>query len=111
MARHRWGGRASSRVRALGREGARVHAAAGARTVAPPEGFWLAGWCPTRAFASADLHSSARFRALPHPEKAGTVSATVVHPLFGQEPKADIHFEGPCDCILIRHIYTRRATA
>ena len=54
MARRRWGGRASSRVRALGREGARVHAAAGARTVAPPEGFWLAGWCPTRAFASVD---------------------------------------------------------
>ena len=79
MARHRWVGRASSRVRAFGREGARVHAAAGARTVAPPEGFWLAGWCPTRAFASADLHSSARFRALPHPDKAGTVSATVLH--------------------------------
>ena len=94
MAWRRWGEWASARMlRALVREGARVHAAAGARTVAPPEGFWLAGWCPTRAFASADLHSSARSRALPHPDKAGTVSATVVHPLFGQEPKADMHFD------------------
>ena len=41
MARRRWGEWASARMlRALVREGARVHAAAGARTVAPPdEGF------------------------------------------------------------------------
>jgi len=44
-----------------------------------------------------------------HTRKAGTVSAKVVHLYFGQEPKADIHFEGPCDCILIRHIYIRVA--
>ena len=92
MARRRWGGRASSRVRALGREGARVHAAAGARTVAPPEGFWLAGWCPTRAFASADLHSSARFRALPHPEKR-ELSRQSSASIFRPGAKADIHFD------------------
>jgi hypothetical protein len=37
MARRRWGEWASARMlRALVREGARVHAAAGVRTVAPP---------------------------------------------------------------------------
>ena len=72
MARHRWGGRASSRVRALGREGARVHAAAGVH------GLWhhlcsslrVAGRGRVqKARSRAFLHSSARFRALPHPDK------------------------------------------
>ena len=71
MARRRWGEWASARMlRALVREGARVHAAAGVH------GLWhhlcsslrVAGrGCPKSAFAGGFLHSSARFRALPHP--------------------------------------------
>ena len=45
MARRRWGEWASARMlRALVREGARVHAAAGVRTVAPPVFFSARGW-------------------------------------------------------------------
>ena len=47
MARRRWGGWVSVRMlRALGQV-VRVHAAAGARTVAPPvfSAFAVAGWC------------------------------------------------------------------
>ena len=55
MARRRWGEWASARMlRALVREGARVHAAAGVRTVAPPVFFSARGWkraCPKSAFA------------------------------------------------------------
>ena len=59
MARRRWGGWVSARMlRALGR-GARVHAAAGARTVAPPvfSAFAVAGSCPGGAVGL--LHSFA----------------------------------------------------
>ena len=56
MARRRWGGWVSVRMlRALG-QGVRVHAAAGARTVAPPvfSAFAVAGWLVSwrRRFAS-----------------------------------------------------------
>jgi len=45
MARRRWSEWASARMlRALVREGARVHAAAGVRTVAPPVFFSARGW-------------------------------------------------------------------
>ena len=47
MARRRWGEWASARMLcALVREGARVHAAAGVRTVAPPVSF--CAWCPAK---------------------------------------------------------------
>jgi len=69
MARRRWGEWASARMlRALVREGARVHAEAGVRTVAPPVFFSARGWEGVqKARSRAFLHSSARFRALPHP--------------------------------------------
>ena len=65
MARRRWGGWVSVRMlRALGQV-VRVHAAAGARTVAPPvfSPFAGAGWCLwSAAFRERDclLHSSRR---------------------------------------------------
>ena len=47
MARRRWVEWASARMLcALVREGARVHAAAGVRTVAPPVSF--CAWCPAK---------------------------------------------------------------
>jgi hypothetical protein len=96
-----WGEWASARMlRVLVREGARVHAAAGVRTVAPPVFFSARGWQDDgvqKARSRAFLHSSARFRALPHPDKAETVSARICFLMYlflGQEPKADISFEG-----------------
>jgi hypothetical protein len=72
MARRRWSEWASARMlRALVREGARVHAAAGVH------GLWH-HLCSSLRVAGSEgvqkarsragfLHSSARFRALPHP--------------------------------------------
>ena len=69
MARRRWSEWASARMlRALVREGARVHAAAGVRTVAPPvfSAFAVAGSCPGGAVSRV---LAAFFRAaLLHPE-------------------------------------------
>ena len=93
MARRRWGEWASARMlRALVREGARVHAAAGVH------GLWhhlysslrVAGGCPKSAFAGVDScilrPDSARYHT---PDKAN-----VLYLFLGQEPKADITFEG-----------------
>ena len=94
MARRRWGEWASARMlRALVREGARVHAAAGVH------GLWhhlcsslrVAGrGCPKSAFAGVDScilrPDSARYHT---PDKAN-----VLYVFLGQEPKADITFEG-----------------
>jgi len=66
MARRRWGGWVSVRMlRALG-QGVRVHAAAGARTVAPP--VFIAGWCPGGAVSRAGLLAAFFRVALLHPE-------------------------------------------
>ena len=82
MARRRWGEWASARMlRALVREGARVHAAAGVRTVAPPVFFSARGWkrvSKKRVRGRGSCILRARFRALR------------VHLFLGQEPKADI---------------------
>ena len=76
MARRRWGEWASARMlRALVREGARVHAAAGVRTVAPPVFLVQCVPGPKSAVAGAP----AFFGPIPRvttPGKAETVSAT-----------------------------------
>ena len=67
MARRRWGEWASARMLcALVREGARVHAAAGVRTVAPP--VFHCAWCPQpSALAGAAFFGPLpNFRALPN---------------------------------------------
>lgn len=70
MARRRWGGWVSVRMlRALG-QGVRVHAAAGARTVAPPvfSAFAVAGSCPGGAVSRVGLLAAFFRAALLHPE-------------------------------------------
>ena len=85
MARRRWGEWASARMlRALVREGARVHAEAGVRTVAPPVFFSARGWKRVskkrvRGRGSCILRpDSARYHT---PEKANVC----LYLFFGQE--------------------------
>jgi hypothetical protein len=91
MARRRWSEWASARMlRALVREGARVHAEAGVRTVAPPVFFSARGWKRVskkrvRGRGSCILRpDSARYHT---PDKAN-----VLYLFLGQEPKARVGF-------------------
>ena len=65
MARRRWGEWASARMlRALVREGARVHAAAGVRTVAPPVFF-----CPAKRVRGRPAFFGPRYQTSPRVTK------------------------------------------
>ena len=90
MARRRWGEWASARMlRALVREGARVHAAAGVRTVAPPVFLVQCVPGPKSAVAGAP----AFFGPIPRvttPGKSGNCLRYVLYLFLGQVPKADI---------------------
>ena len=85
-----WGEWASARMlRVLVREGARVHAAAGVRTVAPPVFLVQCVPGPKSAVAGAP----AFFGPIPRvttPGESGNCLSNVLYLFLGQVPKADI---------------------